>query len=98
MRKLIRNGSIVQEHEVIQGDLLIEGEKIAAIGEHLDGTGCQVIDAKGLIVLPGGIDVHTHFNIDVGVRSVDDFSTGTVAAAFGGTTMIVIKAIQTGNA
>ena len=89
MRKLIRNGSIVLEHEVIQGDLLIEGEKIAAIGEHLDDTGCQVIDAKGLIVLPGGIDVHTHFNIDVGVRSVDDFSTGTIAAAFGGTTMIV---------
>lgn len=89
MKKLIRNGLLVLEHTVMQGDLLIEGEKITAIGPCLEDSDCQVIDAAGLIVLPGGIDVHTHFNIDVGVRSVDDFSTGTIAAAFGGTTTIV---------
>lgn len=89
MKKLIQNGKIVLENEVIPGDILIDGEIIAAIGQHLDGEGCQIIDAAGMIVVPGGIDVHTHFNIDVGVRSVDDFSTGTIAAAFGGTTTIV---------
>lgn len=89
MKKLIQNGKIVLENEVIQGDILIDGEIIAAIGPHLDAEGCQIIDAAGMIVAPGGIDVHTHFNIDVGVRSVDDFSTGTIAAAFGGTTTIV---------
>lgn len=89
MKKLIKNGLLVLEHEVMQGDLLIEDEKIAAIGQNLDDSDCQVIDAAGMVVLPGGIDVHTHFNIDVGVRSVDDFSTGTIAAAFGGTTTIV---------
>lgn len=89
MRRLVQNGILVLEHEVIRGDILIEDEKIAAIGTYIDAADCQVIDAAGMIVLPGGIDVHTHFNIDVGVRSVDDFSTGTIAAAFGGTTMIV---------
>ena len=89
MKKLIKNGTIVLEDKVIQGDLLIENEVIAAIGQDLEADGGQVIDASGMVVLPGGIDVHTHFNIDVGIRSVDDFSTGTIAAAFGGTTTIV---------
>ena len=89
MKKQIKNGTIVLEDKVIQGDLLIEDEVIAAIGQDLEADGGQVIDASGMVVLPGGIDVHTHFNIDVGVRSVDDFSTGTIAAAFGGTTTIV---------
>ena len=89
MKKLIKNGTIVLEDKVIQGDLLIEDEVIAEIGQNLDAEGGQIIDATGLVVLPGGIDVHTHFNIDVGVRAVDDFSTGTIAAAFGGTTTIV---------
>ena len=74
MKKLIKNGTIVLEDKVIQGDLLIEDEVIAAIGQDLEADGEQVIDASGMVVLPGGIDVHTHFNIDVGVRSVDDFS------------------------
>ena len=89
MKKLIKNGTIVLEDKVIQGDLLIEDEVIAEIGQNLDAEGGQIIDATGLVVLPGGIDVHTHYNIDVGVRAVDDFSTGTIAAAFGGTTTIV---------
>ena len=75
MKKLIKNGTIVLEDKVIQGDLLIEDEVIAAIGQDLEADGGQVIDASGMVVLPGGIDVHTHFNIDLGIRSVDDFST-----------------------
>ena len=67
MKKLIKNGTIVLEDKVIQGDLLIEDEVIAEIGQNLDAEGGQIIDATGLVVLPGGIDVHTHFNIDVGV-------------------------------
>ena len=62
MKKLIKNGTIVLEDKVIQGDLLIEDEVIAAIGQDLEADGEQVIDASGMVVLPGGIDVHTHFN------------------------------------
>ena len=60
MKKLIKNGTIVLEDKVIQGDLLIEDEVIAAIGQDLEADGEQVIDASGMVVLPGGIDVHTH--------------------------------------
>ncbi len=75
---------------MVYKDLWIEDEKIMGVTEAgAGGEADQTIDAKGLIILPGGIDVHTHFNIDVGVRSVDDFMTGTRAAAFGGNTMIV---------
>ena len=59
MKKLIKNGTIVLEDKVIQGDLLIEDEVIAAIGQDLEADGEQVIDASGMVVLPGGIDVHT---------------------------------------
>ncbi len=92
---LIKNGTIVTPDEVITGDLLVVGENIAKIGGTIlppDDADAQVqiIDAKGKYVLPGGIDVHTHFNLDIGVAvAQDDFYTGTVAAAMGGTTTIV---------
>lgn len=89
MKKLIKNGLLVLEDGPVRAQMLIEGEKIAAIGSGFDETDCEVIDAAGKIVLPGGIDPHTHFNIMVGVRSVDDFTSGTVAAVFGGTTTII---------
>ena len=90
MRTCIKNGCVVLEDKVVYKDLWIEDEKIMGVTEAgAGGEADQTIDAKGLIILPGGIDVHTHFNIDVGVRSVDDFMTGTRAAAFGGNTMIV---------
>ncbi len=90
MRTCIKNGCVVLEDKVVYKDLWIEDEKIIGVTEAgAGGEADQTIDAKGLIILPGGIDVHTHFNIDVGVRSVDDFMTGTRAAAFGGNTMIV---------
>lgn len=90
MNTLIKNGLLVTENGRMTGDLLIENEVIKEISEHIDGLQVdRIIDAEGKIVIPGGIDAHTHFNIDVGVVAVDDFTSGTTAAAFGGTTAIV---------
>ncbi len=91
MKRLIKNGTIVEADGSCQADLLIVQGKVTAIGPELEVAGdVEVIDASGCYVFPGGIDVHTHFDIDVGIaRSCDDFFTGTRAAACGGTTTIV---------
>jgi dihydropyrimidinase len=95
MRTLIRRGTIVTAVDHYQGDVLIEGEKIALIGTAIDVAADKVIDASGKYVLPGGVDVHTHLDMPFGgTTSADDFHSGTVAAAFGGTTSIVDFAIQ----
>ena len=96
MRVLVRNGTVVTAVDQYRGDVLIEDEKIALIGASLaDIRADKVIDATGKYVLPGGIDVHTHLDMPFGgATSADDFETGTVAAAFGGTTSIVDFAIQ----
>jgi dihydropyrimidinase len=87
---LIRGGTLVDQGGARPGDVLIEGERIAAVGPGLSVAGADVIDAGGALVIPGGIDVHTHFDLPVGaVRSADDFESGTVAAACGGTTCVV---------
>ncbi len=96
MRILIENGTLVTASDTFAADLLIEGEKIAAVGrgqvfEKID----QRIDARGKYVIPGGIDVHTHLDMPFGgTTSADDFESGTRAAAFGGTTTLVDFAIQ----
>ena len=85
---LIKNGMVVLEYGCETVDILIENSIIKEIGKDLESD--DVIDAKGKYVLPGGVDVHTHMNLDVGIAvSQDDFYTGTVAAACGGTTTIV---------
>lgn len=89
MKTLLKNGLIVLEHEQILGDIFIENEKITEIGPKIEAEADEIIDASGKVIIPGGIDVHTHFNIDVGVVAVDDFKSGTTAAAFGGTTTII---------
>ncbi len=95
MKTLIQNGTIVTATQSYGGDVLIEGERIVQIGENLPTQVDKVIDAKGRYVLPGGIDVHTHLDMPFGgAASVDDFRTGTIAAAFGGTTSLVDFAIQ----
>jgi dihydropyrimidinase len=88
---LIKNGLVVTENSETVCDVLCEGEKIVRIGNSLKpDTENEVIDADGKIVIPGGVDVHTHLNLDVGFAvASDDFYTGTVAAACGGTTSIV---------
>ena len=90
MTTVIKGGTIVTPTEEYVGDIRIEDGIIQAIGRTADEEGAQVIDASGRYVLPGGVDVHTHMDLDVGIaRAVDDFYTGTVAAACGGTTTIV---------
>ncbi len=90
MKKIIKNGQIVSPDAVYKADILIEDEKIKCIGKELAAEGAETIDAAGKYVFPGGVDVHTHMDLDVGIaRAVDDFYDGTVAAVCGGTTSIV---------
>ena len=95
MKTLIKNGTVVTAADTFQGDVLIEGERISTIGTALEVDADRVIDAAGKYVLPGGIDVHTHLEMPFGgTTSADDFESGTIAAAHGGTTSIVDFAIQ----
>ncbi len=90
MKTLIKNGNIITATDSYVADVLIDGEQIAMICRDLTIAADRVIDASGKYVLPGGIDVHTHLS-DVlsGFTIADDFESGTIAAAFGGTTSIV---------
>ena len=95
MSLLIRGGTVVTASDQYRGDVLIEGEKVTAIGTSLTAQADRVIDAAGKYVLPGGIDVHTHLDMPFGgSTSADDFESGTIAAAHGGTTSVVDFAIQ----
>jgi dihydropyrimidinase len=86
---LIKNGTIVAEDKTYVADLFIKDGIIKEIGTNLEYD-VKVIDASGMYVLPGAIDVHTHMDLDVGIaKATDDFYTGTVAAACGGTTTII---------
>ena len=94
-KTIIRGGKIVTATDGYVGDVLIEGETVRAIGTRLEADGAKVIEAAGKLVIPGGIDVHTHLDMPFGgTSSVDDFETGTRAAAYGGTTSIIDFAIQ----
>src|SRR5215216_5372241 len=95
MRLLIKHGTIVTASDFYAGDVYVEGERIATIGMSLDVPADRTIDATGKLVLPGGIDVHTHLDMPFGgTTSADDFESGTIAAAHGGTTTVVDFAIQ----
>jgi dihydropyrimidinase len=95
MTILIKGGTVVTATDLYQGDVFIDGERISTIGTSLDVAADRVIDASGKYVLPGGIDCHTHLDMPFGgTTSADDFESGTVAAAFGGTTCVVDFAIQ----
>ncbi|WBW49868.1 dihydropyrimidinase [Peptoniphilus equinus] len=89
MRTLLKNGIIVTADNQVQADLLMEDEKIIGIGTYDDAD--KVYDVSGMYVMPGGIDPHTHMELQQSerYRSADDFYTGTVAAAVGGTTTIL---------
>jgi dihydropyrimidinase len=92
---LIRNGTVVTAVDRYTGDVFVEGERISAIGSALTMQADRVIDATGKYLLPGGVDVHTHLDMPFGgTTSADDFESGTIAAAHGGTTTIVDFAIQ----
>jgi dihydropyrimidinase len=93
---IIRNGSVVTATDTYLADIGIANGKITAIGNDLPTqNSSHVLDAAGKLVLPGGIDVHTHLDMPFGgTTSADDFETGTRAAAFGGTTTLIDFAIQ----
>ncbi len=96
MRTLIRHGTAVTPEGARALDVLVDGERIARIGEAIEAPADRVVDATGKYVLPGGIDVHTHLDMPYGdTVTSDDFATGTAAAACGGTTCIVDFAVQT---
>jgi dihydropyrimidinase len=96
MSVLIKNGRIITATDDYFADIFIEGESVTKIGKDLEDGADKVIDATGKLVIPGGIDSHTHFDMPFGgTVSADDFESGTKAAAFGGTTTIVDFAIQT---
>jgi dihydropyrimidinase len=93
---LIQNGTVVTASDTFQADVAIAGDKIVAVGQNLGlwipQDGAKTLDASGLLVIPGGIDPHVHLNYPQGpnrVVSSDDWFTGTVAAACGGTTTLI---------
>ncbi len=89
---MIKNGKIVTATDIFKADIGINNGKVEALGK-FDGT--ESIDAEGKLILPGGIDVHTHLDMPfMGTTSSDDFETGTIAAAFGGTTSIIDFVVQ----
>jgi dihydropyrimidinase len=98
MSLLITNGRVITASDDYVADVYCDDGVIRAIGKDLPAHRFQadrMIDASGQYVIPGGIDVHTHLNMPFGgSTSADDFESGTIAAAFGGTTSIVDFAIQ----
>jgi dihydropyrimidinase len=95
MSTLIKNGRIITATDDYQADIFIDGETVSAIGKNLPMKADQTIDAKGKLVIPGGIDPHVHMELPFGgTVSSDDFKSGTIAAAHGGTTTIIDFAIQ----
>jgi dihydropyrimidinase len=95
MKTLIKNGRIVTATDDYVGDILVEDETIALIGRRLEVAADRIIDATGKLVIPGGVDPHTHMELPFGgTMSSDDFRTGTIAAAHGGTTTIIDFAVQ----
>ncbi|MGR0278519.1 dihydropyrimidinase [Marinomonas dokdonensis] len=91
MSLLIKGGTIVTHEETYQADILCEGSKITAIGKELSAPAdAEVLDATGKLVMPGGIDPHTHMQLPfMGTVAKDDFASGTAAALAGGTTSII---------
>lgn len=95
MSILIKNGRIVNYDKTYTADILIDDGIITRIEENITSLADKTIDAHGKYIIPGAIDPHTHLDMPYGsIKSRDDFETGTIAAAFGGTTTIIDFAIQ----
>ncbi len=96
MSILIKNGHIITSDEDYIADVFIEGETVSMIGKNLSVKADKTIDATGKLVMPGGIDPHVHLDMPfMGTFSSDNYETGTGAALFGGTTMVIDFVLQT---
>ncbi len=92
---LIQNGTVVNANGQQRSDVLIEYQSITRVSADISPAGHSLVDATGLLVMPGGIDVHTHLDMPFGgTVSADDYLTGTIAAAIGGTTTVIDFALQ----
>jgi len=90
MRTLLKGGGVVSGRGVRRADVLIDGEKIVQVGRGLSATGENVVDVSGMLLFPGFIDAHTHFDLDVAnTTTADDFTSGSRAAIRGGTTTVI---------
>ncbi|MCM2257947.1 MAG: amidohydrolase family protein, partial [Vicinamibacteria bacterium] len=87
---LVKNGTIVTASDRYEADIYIDKGVVSLIGKGISLPADTVVDASGKLVMPGGIDVHTHLDMPFGgTTSSDDFETGTIAAAHGGTTTLI---------
>ena len=90
MRILFKNGTVVSGKGTRRADVLVDGEKIQRVTRDIHVDDAQVVDAAGMLLLPGFIDAHTHFDLDVcNTTTADDFASGSRAALRGGTTTVV---------
>ena len=90
MKYLFRGGTVVSGRGTRRADILVEGEKIVEVGRSITRKADQIIDVTGMLLMPGFIDAHTHFDLDVcNTTTADNFTTGSRAALRGGTTTVV---------
>ena len=90
MKHLLKGGLVVGGSGPVRADVLIDGEQVAAVGLNLDSMAQQITDVTGMLLFPGFIDGHTHFDLDVcNTTTADDFYSGSRSALRGGTTTIV---------
>src|SRR3954471_21900431 len=95
MSLLIKNGRIVTAAEDFVADIFIDDDEVTAIGRNLSFQADEVIDAANMLVMPGGVDPHVHLDMPfMGTYSSDNYETGTRAALFGGTTMVIDFILQ----
>ena len=90
MKRLFKNGTVVSGKGTRRADILVDGEKIVKVGRNIAVADAQIIDCTGKLLMPGFIDAHTHYDLDVcNTTTVDDFTSGSRAALRGGTTTVV---------
>ena len=90
MRKLFKGGTVVSGKGTKRADVLVDGEKIVRVARSITDPLAQTVDVTGKFLLPGFIDAHTHFDLDVAnTTTVDDFDSGSLAAIHGGTTTVI---------
>lgn len=91
---IVKGGTVVSASDTFIADIGVVGGKVVSVGK-ITEPAKKVVDARGKVVIPGGIDAHTHFDMPfMGATTIDDFTTGSTSAIFGGTTSIVDFAIQ----